>query len=813
MYRVLSCLTVQHDYRLVALAAFICAAAALASFNIYSHVAASRGLRRSSLLLLTGICSAFGIWATHFIAMLAYESGLPIAYDPAATAGSLLIAVAATTFGFAVAANARRWQSATGGAAIGAGIGLMHYTGMHALIVPGTQQWDSALVIASLVIGVALAVAAMVGFHELKGRRAPWIASGLFAVAIFGLHFTAMGAVTVVPDPTTVVAPSPIYDSLMVVAVSGAALVIVLSALASTALMENQMRRQREEEFRVQNQRFDMALDNMGEGLCMFDAEKRLVVYNGRYATMYRLPPELLKIGTPHRAIIRHRVLHGILKGETDDGAAEQKIAALAALPTDTPSSRIDEFADGRLICVTRQPMAGGGWVATHLDVTEQRRSEAKIAYMAQHDALTELPNRALLRERLEHALAGTQRTGRCLAVLMLDLDRFKEVNDTLGHPLGDALLKAVAGRLCACTRETATVARLGGDEFAIIEDVTDPGVEATALAERIQRALSAVFDLGDHQVVIGTSIGIAVAPNDGIDSDDILRNADLALYRAKGAGRGTHRFFEPEMDRLMQERRDLERDMRNALVNDEFELHFQPFVNLESGRISGCEALLRWQHPTRGLVSPADFIPLAEETGVIIPLGEWVLRTACMEAARWSAGLRIAVNLSPAQFRSKELVLVIVRALADSGIAPHRLELEVTESVMMQDSEAAFATLGQLRKLGVRIALDDFGTGYSSLSFLQRFPFDKIKIDRSFVNELLDARDKSRLIARAVVRFAISLGKTTTAEGVETEEQLQILRAERCTEMQGYYFSRPKSSAEIAGLLVAQAAKTASAA
>ena len=342
---------------------------------------------------------------------------------------------------------------------------------------------------------------------------------------------------------------------------------------------------------------------------------------------------------------------------------------------------------------------------------------------------------------------------------------------------------------------------------------MTEPGVEATALAERIQRALSAPFDLGDHQVVIGTSIGIAVAPNDGIDSDDILRNADLALYRAKGAGRGTHRFFEPEMDRLMQERRDLERDMRNALVNDEFELHFQPFVNLESGKISGCEALLRWQHPTRGLVSPVDFIPLAEETGVIVPLGEWVLRTACTQAARWPAGLRIAVNLSPAQFRSKELVLVVVRALADSGIAPHRLELEVTESVMMQDSEAAFATLGQLRKLGVRIALDDFGTGYSSLSFLQRFPFDKIKIDRSFVNELLDARDESRLIARAVVRFAISLGKTTTAEGVETEEQLQILRAERCTEMQGYYFSRPKSSAEIAGLLVAQAAKTASAA
>jgi diguanylate cyclase (GGDEF)-like protein len=576
-----------------------------------------------------------------------------------------------------------------------------------------------------------------------------------------------------------------------VVAVSAATLAIVVSALASTALMENQMRRQREDELRIQNQRFDMALAHMGEGLCMFDADKRLLVCNDRYARMYRLPTDLLMTGTPHAAIIRHRVLHGILKGENDDGAAELKIAALAALPANTPSRRIDEFADGRLICVTRQPMAGGGWVATHLDVTEQQRSEAKIAFMAQHDALTGLPNRAVLRERLEHALAGTQR-GRRLAVLMLDLDRFKEINDTLGHPVGDALLKVVARRLRSCTREAATVARLGGDEFAIIEDVTDPGIEAAALAERVQEALTATFDLGDHQVIIGTSIGIAVAPGDGVDCDDILRNADLALYRAKGEGRGTHRFFEPEMNRLMQERRDLERHMRKALVNGEFELYFQPFVGLASGDISGCEALLRWHHPTRGLISPGDFIPLAEETGVIVPLGEWVVRNACREAANWPDGLRIAVNLSPAQFRSRELVPVVIRALADSGIAPDRLELEVTESVMMQDSEAAFRTLGQLQKLGVRIALDDFGTGYSSLSFLQKFPFDRIKIDRSFVNGLLDADDESRLIARAVVRFAVSLGKTTTAEGVETEDQLDLVREQGCSEVQGYFFSPP---------------------
>jgi diguanylate cyclase (GGDEF)-like protein len=347
--------------------------------------------------------------------------------------------------------------------------------------------------------------------------------------------------------------------------------------------------------------------------------------------------------------------------------------------------------------------------------------------------------------------LAGTRRAGRRLAVLIFDLDRFKEVNDTLGHPVGDALLKAVAERLRSCVRETTTVARLGGDEFAIIEDVTEADVEATALVARIQRVLSVPFDLGDHQVLIGTSIGIATAPGDGTDSDDILKNADLALYQAKADGRGTHRFFEAGME--------------------------------------------------RGMVSPADFISLAEETGVIVPLGEWVIRTACQAAAGWPAGVKIAVNLSPAQFKSKELVPVVVRALADSGIVPHRLELEVTETVMMHDSKAAFATLDQLRKLGVRIALDDFGTGYSSLSFLQRFPFDKVKIDRSFVNELLDPRDESRLIARAVLRFAVSLGKTTTAEGVETKEQLELLRAEGCTEMQGYCFSPPRRASDIAGL------------
>ncbi len=446
--------------------------------------------------------------------------------------------------------------------------------------------------------------------------------------------------------------------------------------------------------------------------------------------------------------------------------------------------------------------MPGGGWVATHLDVTEQRRTEAKITHMAQHDALTDLPNRVLLRERLEHALAVTRRGGTSLAVLMLDLDRFNEVNDTLGHPTGDALLQAVAARLLGCVRETTLIARLGGDEFAVIEYVENPVVEAVELAERIKIALCEPFDLGDNRVIAGTSIGIAVAPRDGTDCDEILKSADLALYLAKSGGRGSFRFFEPELDQLMHARRNLERDMRTALANGEFELNYQPLVNLKSGKISGFEALLRWDHPQRGIVMPGEFIPLAEETGLIAPLGEWVVRTACTEAAKWPADLKIAVNLSPAQFRSKELVPVILGALASSEIAPGRLELEVTETAIMHDSEAVFAALGQLQKLGVRIALDDFGTGYSSLSFLQKFPFDKIKIDRSFVNELSSAREESRAIACAVVRFAVSLGKTTTAEGVETREQWDILSEAACAEMQGYYFSPPVHVTKVARML-----------
>ncbi|UWU69082.1 EAL domain-containing protein [Bradyrhizobium sp. NC92] len=822
MFRVFSCLTTEHDWRLVVLAALVCFVASIVAVSIFHRAIATRARTRWIWIAIAGAAIGYGIWATHFVAMLAYEPGVTTGYGIVLTASSLAAAMLLTSVGFGVAVvTSGRWRAAAGGIIIGGGIASMHYIGMWALEVPGRVSWSVDLVLLSIVLGMCLGYAALAVALTRQGYRGTLAAAVLLTLAIVSHHFTAMGAVQITPDPARATDTLSLSPAFLALAIAGVALSVLgmslIGVLADRRLATRTARfeeiisqlsiaRQQLEgsqnDLKEQKLRLDTAINHMVEGLCMFDAEKRLVICNERYARLYRLPSELLRAGTPHRDIIRHRVTSGILEGEASDFAAERQIAKLDALPIHAVSSRIDAFADGRLICVTRQPMAGGGWVATHLDVTEQRRSEAKITYMAQHDALTELPNRVLLKARLEPALADTRGGNLHLAVLLLDLDRFKEVNDTLGHPAGDLLLRSVATRLLDCVRETTFVARLGGDEFAIVDYVTNPAADAASLAEAIHAALSAPFDLGDHQVIVGTSIGIALAPQDGADSDTVLRSADLALYSAKSAGRGAFRFFEPELDQLLRARRNLERDLRKALARSEFELHYQPFVNLNSGETCGFEALLRWHHPERGLVSPGEFIPVAEETGLILPLGEWVLRTACAEAAKWRSDLKIAVNLSPAQFRSRELVSTIVGALAASGIASDRLELEVTETVIMHDSGTVFAALSQLRELGVRIALDDFGTGYSSLSFLQKFPFDKIKIDRSFVSELSSPMEEPHRIARAVVQFATSLGKTSTAEGVETAEQLDILRQEGCVEAQGFYLSPPMRASTIARLV-----------
>ena len=546
----------------------------------------------------------------------------------------------------------------------------------------------------------------------------------------------------------------------------------------------------------AQRLRLDTALNNMSHGLVMFGSDGGLILCNAVYARMYELPPELTAPGTTLDEIMDHRVRAGCGPLDQDRFLREHVARARAG----EPSRYTLDLQDGRMVQVAHQPMAGGGWVATHEDVTQVLRAEARISHMARHDALTDLPNRMRLREVLSEALRRAGPGGN-VAVLCLDLDRFKHVNDSLGHPVGDGLLALVAERLRACIREGDCVARLGGDEFAVVQAGLDQPGGARRLARGIIEALSAPYEVAGHQIVVGTSIGIALGPQDGDDPDRLLKSADLALHRAKAAGGGGYGFFEPHMDAAMQARRALEVDLRQALGRGEFALHYQPLVNVRSARVTGFEALLRWHHPERGLISPAEFIPLAEEIGLIGPIGEWVLRQACGDAAAWPASMSVAVNLSPVQFRSRHLVTAVFSALASSHLPASRLELEITEAVMLDDTEATLATLHQLRGLGVRISMDDFGTGYSSLSYLRRFPFDKIKIDQSFIRDLPDCSD-SVAIVRAVSGLGRSLGMTTTAEGVETPEQLAALEREGCDEVQGYLLGRPTPLGELSAFL-----------
>ena len=559
--------------------------------------------------------------------------------------------------------------------------------------------------------------------------------------------------------------------------------------------------RHSEGELRRRNLHFDAAIANMSQGLCMFDANERMIVCNLNYPLMFGLSPEFVKPGVSLRDVLQHSVDINIAS-ESVDKLYRIRHKIIAAKQ---PTTYCEALADGRIIDIWHRPMADGGWVSTYDDITERRKSESRIAHMASHDALTDLPNRSFLLDRLSQlgSEAGQEEaklSAPLTALLLLDLDRFKEVNDTLGHAAGDKLLRMVSERLRALLGKDDFAARLGGDEFAVLHPVT--GADDTAgLARRMIEALVEPYDLEGHQANIGASIGISLAPADGTDPEALLRCADLALYRAKGQGRGDFVFFESEMTASAHHRRVLELELREALILGQFEAHYQPQINVKTGLVSGAEALIRWRHPVRGLVAPGEFIPIAEEIGIIVPIGEWIMRQACRDAAQWRKGMRVAVNLSAAQFRGSRLAEMVISALSSGGLAPERLELEITESVLLKQTEVTLSTLHQLRRRGVRVSLDDFGTGYSSLSYLRSFPFDKIKIDRSFVREVT-AGANGVAIVRAIASLGASLGMETTAEGVETEEQLDLIRAEGCTEVQGFYFSPARPVSELTHLL-----------
>ena len=533
--------------------------------------------------------------------------------------------------------------------------------------------------------------------------------------------------------------------------------------------------------------RFDTALNNMPLGLCMFDAEKRLVVSNRRFTELLRVSPEVVRRG----ASIGELLLEGVRVGTLSRSRADRLVAEIASRVAGIEDADLElETEDGRTMALTFQPMKDGGSVMLVEDITERRSAEAKINHLARYDALTGLPNRTFFHDQMDLTLAKIRRSKDSCAVLFIDLDQFKQINDTMGHPFGDELLCAVAERLRGIARDSDVVARFGGDEFVVLQSPIKRPEEAASLARRVVEVLSETFDIDRHQVVIGASIGIAVAPQDGIDTDLLLKNADMALYRTKSEGRGTWRFFEREMDVKAQARRSLEIDLRNALATDAFKVYYQPLFNLRTKRISTCEALLRWPHPERGMISPAEFIPIAEEMGLIVEIGNRVLRRACAECTQWPKAVRVAVNLSPIQFRRGNVTEVIREALEATGLSANRLEIEITESVLVQDTEATRAVLQELRDLGVRISLDDFGTGYSSLSYLHSFPLHKVKIDRSFLQGITTS-ERSLTLLHGVARLSAELGMSVTVEGVETDEELAlVMREPSIDEAQGFLFS-----------------------
>jgi diguanylate cyclase (GGDEF)-like protein len=542
--------------------------------------------------------------------------------------------------------------------------------------------------------------------------------------------------------------------------------------------------------------RFELAMNNILHGLSMFDADERLTVCNKRYIEMYRLPADLALPGTLRSDIMRHQ---REALGSRDRDCPRDVAGYEADVPVgmDTPLL-LREFGDGRTFLVRTHVVASGGVVVTHEDVTERRKAEERLTHMARHDTLTDLVNRAVFEDELERALARTRQGGEC-AVLCLDLDHFKDINDTLGHFVGDGLLREVAARLNATVRADDTVARIGSDEFAIVQAAITGPEEAADLASAVVAVLARPYDVLGHVINIGASVGIVRAPRDDDSAVRLLRKADIALYRAKADGRRGYRFFEAEMDETVQERRRLELDLRQALGRQEFELYYQPLVDIRTRRPRAFEALARWNHPERGLISPLDFIPLAEDTGLIVPIGEWILNAACREAMAWPADVSVSVNVSVSQFKTSDLVETVSHALAVTGLPPARLELEITESVLLRESDDNLRTLHALRALGVHIVLDDFGTGYSSLNYLRFFPFDKIKIDKSFVHAL--EQESATAIVRAISDLGRALGMTTTAEGVETCGQWQAIADLGCTEIQGYLVSRPVPAGRVAGL------------
>jgi diguanylate cyclase len=773
MLTVYNCITTEHDLRLVALAAAICALASFTAISLLHHVRRSSGRIRLAWLAVAATSTGFGIWATHFIAMLAFSPGIPSAYNIPLTVLSLIVAIVVTAGGLAIAITWNGRPAAwLGGIVVGGGIAAMHYVGMAAFEVQGHIAWNPALVAASIGLGCGFGAAALpAGLH---GDSLKWKALGalLLTLAICSMHFTAMGAVSIIPDPTIEFSPAAVPSGWLATAVALASFLIILLSFAGVVIDLRDRRRAA-----LELERMGGLANAAVEGLVICDAGA-IVTVNDSFAALAGLPAASM-IGAAFATFV-------------PEEGTRLKLS-------DRPNRSVEgdlHGADGSKIPVEliRRPVDFGGKPHDAIavrDLRARKEAEQHIRFLAHHDALTGLANRSSFYKKLDQEIESALAARRPLAVMCLDLDRFKEVNDLFGHAEGDRVLQTVANRISGVLDDSQMVARLSGDEFAvIIPRLPNPGI-AGRIAENILEVLRNGSESPKDDTLVSISIGIAICPDDAIDRQTLLSHADTALYRAKKEGRATYRFFEAAMGAEVRDRRLLELELRNAIARDELRLVYQPQKEIRSGKTIGFEALLRWKHPTRGEIPPSLFVPIAEECGAILQIGEWVLRRACAEAASWSEPVTVAVNVSTVQIHNTNFAHTLHEILFETGLKPERLELEITETALVRDLDRAVATLRRIKLLGVRIAMDDFGTGYSSLSNLRAFPFDKIKIDGSFIKSV-NVSEQAATIVRAVLGLGQGLGLPVLAEGVETAAQLQFLESESCQEAQGFWLGRP---------------------
>ncbi|MDB5404398.1 MAG: diguanylate cyclase [Rhodopila sp.] len=771
MLRVVGCVTQDHNLGLVALACLVCVLATNTSLRLL--VPRGDGSRRNSAIRTGAAILAFstGVWTTHFVSMLAYQPGVPVSFDVPLCVLSLVIAIVGTAVAFTIQPRERGANGSiiASGLTLAAGIGAMHFVGMRSMQVPGVIHYAADLVIASLAAGALCSIAAM----WLLTRRTVGWASVFLTLAVAFTHFIAMGSLTLDLVGGINVPSFGIPKPELVMAAAGACFLILTLALTASILDQHLTDRLTKEA-----RRFRALADATFEGL-IFERDGRIVDAN-------RAMCELA--GTDAASLIGRSLsdlIPGIELPQTERGR---------------PVEQTVRLPDGQTLPVEILWRSGpdrGERVVAVRDISREKAAEGQIERMVRFDPLTGLANRELLEQQLQRALALSDRTTIGLALLYVDLDRFESVSETLGHHVAEQILVQTARRLENTVREVDTVARVGRDQFIIIQTLTEQAVDAAALPDRIIAEMALPFTIDDQPIVVTASIGVALYPADGTLAQELIKNAVLAVRQAKNDGRGRWRYFEPGMDLLLRAKRSLEHDLRMALKEKQFSLNYQPFVDTETLQVIGYEALLRWDHPERGRTSPGDFIPLAEETGMIVPIGSWVLTTACAEAMSWDQPLIISVNLSPAQFLQPGIVSTVADVLRQTGLPPGRLELEITEGTLMDDTQNALRILTSLKAIGVKIAMDDFGTGYSSLSYLRKFPFDKIKIDRSFINDVVDDSE-AETIVEAIVAMSRSLRLNVTAEGVETKQQLSMLRALGCNFVQGYLLGRPRPAAQL---------------